>query len=73
MALPYFPALIFTAAGMAIPFRQLTFAPNQLQDNTGAEETPGTQSKSQVPESGVTREGAGAQTFFSLSGPAPSF
>ncbi len=42
MALPYLPALIFTAAGMAIPLWNLTFAQSQLQDNTAGDEMPGT-------------------------------
>src|SRR5437660_1303378 len=31
MALPYFPALIFTAAGMAVPLWRLTFTQNNFR------------------------------------------
>ena len=40
MALPYLPDLIFTAAGMAVPFCKLTLAQEYFYDNTAAEKTP---------------------------------
>jgi hypothetical protein len=38
MALPYLPALIFTAASMAVPLWKLTFAQEQRQHNRAPEE-----------------------------------